>query len=103
MFWPGWVAVSMLTLISIGVLLLVFGSMCAWISGEVRAREVLCVCWFLYVTAGSCGGMVSLLVLLTKTLDGEDCSFALAVTLALSSAFCGSVHASTQFLLPSLR
>jgi len=102
-FWPGWVAVSMLTLISIGVVLLVFGSLCAWISGEVRTREVLCVCWFLYVTAGSCGGMISLLILLTKTLDGEDYVFALTVVLSLSAFFCGSVHASTQLMLPSLR
>ncbi len=92
----------MLSLISIGVLLLVFGSVCAWASGEVRTREIFCVSWFFYVTAGSSGGVIALLILISKTLDGEDFSGALTLVLLLSSIFSGSVYASTLLLLPAL-
>ena len=101
-FWPGWVTLSMLSLISIGVLLLVFGSVCAWASGELRTREILCVSWFFYVTAGSSSGVIALLILIAKTLDGEDFSGALTLVLLLSSVFSGSVYASTLLLLPAL-
>ena len=88
----------MLTLISIGVLLLVFGSFCAWISGEVRTKEVLCVCWFMYVTSGSCGGMIALMVLVSKSLEGSDMLFALTLVSLVSSLFCVSVWLSTLLL-----
>lgn len=93
----------MLSLVSIGVLLLVLGSVCAWASGDIRTREILCVSWFFYVTAGSSGGVVTLLILIAKTLDGEDFSGPLTIVLMLSSVFCGSVYASTLLLLPALR
>ena len=93
----------MLTLISIGVLLLVFGSFCAWVSGEVRTREVLCVLWFLYVTAGSCGCMITLLVLISKVLDGSDMVSVLNIGLIAAAMFCVTVYISTKVLLKMLR
>lgn len=102
-FWPGWVTLSMLTLISIGVLLLVFGSFCAWVSGEVRTKEVLCVCWFLYVTSGSCGAIIALLVLISKYMDGSDLTYTMTTVLIATCFYCVSVWLSTKLLLTMLR
>jgi len=102
-FWPGWVTLSMLFLISVGVLLLVFGSFCAWVSGEVRTKEVFCVCWFMYVTSGTCAGIIALLVLVSKSMEGADLVPALTVAAGVTAIFCVSVWLSTTLLLNTLR
>ena len=69
--WPFWVAISLLILISIGVLLLLVGSLCSWIMKECEATEVICSLWLLWTTAGLSATFGLTLLVFANVMDGN--------------------------------
>lgn len=51
-FWPIWCCICILSLVSLGILLLFLGSVCSCLNNETTIDEVISTGWLLYVLAG---------------------------------------------------
>ena len=69
--WPCWVGLALLTLISLGVVLLLGGTICWWIGKKCTWEEVACTFWLTWAVAGWSSSFGLALILISLANDGQ--------------------------------
>ena len=69
-FWPVWVALCFMSLVSVGIFLLFVGAVSSYCNGETSKEEVISTLWLFYTTGGATIGYSAFFYYLLQVLDG---------------------------------